>query len=420
MTMCPDPSQQLSPGHSGVKRGSALLRLLLPLLIVIISAVIAAWLLQSGPKAKLRSKARNAILVDVRPVVFGPQSTSISIMGTVKARHEVALKPQLSGEITSVSSKLIPGGRFAENEQLLTIDSSDYLLVVKQLASEVARAEADMQLELGRQRVAEKEYELLGETVSAGEKALMLREPQLASSRALLAGARARLERAQLDLQRTTIRAPFNAVVMSREVNRGTRVSPSTTLTTLVGSDSYWVEAPIPASQLQWIATGQQGKGDGSAVRVYDTASWGAQRYRIGQVVGLTAMVEEKGRMAKLLAEIADPLALHSPPGEQPQLLIGSYVRLEITGKTLPRAALIERELIHDGDRLWVMDDKDLLDIRPVEIAFRGQDHVLVTGGIDAGERLVTTNLPSPVQGMSLRLKDAETAAPGGTEKTKP
>jgi multidrug efflux pump subunit AcrA (membrane-fusion protein) len=220
---------------------------------------------------------------------------------------------------------------------------------------------------------------------------------------------------------------------MSREINIGTRVSPTTTLMTLVGSDSYWIEAPIPASQLKWISTGQQDKASGSAVRIYASAAWGPEVYRSGQLIGLTAMVEENGRMARLLAEVPDPLALQPGVEKQPKLLLGSYVRVEIKGTLLPHAVAIKRNLIRNGNQLWIMDDQGRLDIRPVEIAFRSQNHVLVTDGIRDGERLITTNLPSPVQGMALRLRgpkmkdlkskdkerDAETTSQTNTEKAK-
>jgi RND family efflux transporter MFP subunit len=415
--MSPDQHQ---PSTSGKKTKANLLRLLLPFIVVIISASVAVWMMQSGPKAKPRTKTRNAVLVDVRPIELGPQTTTVRVMGTVKPQREVALKPRVSGEIIKVGDKLIPGGRFNKGEELLAIDPIDYQLVVRQLASEVARVESDTQVELGRQRVALKEYELLGESVSEVEKTLMLREPQLENNRALLEGTRARLEQAQLDLKRTSVRSPFNAVVMSREVNLGTRVSPSTTLATLVGSDSYWVEAPIPASQLQWISISQEDNDSDSPVRIYDSVAWGPNRSRSGQLVGLTAMVEENGRMAKLLAEIPDPLSLQPTSSEQPKLLLGSYVRVEIEGKLLSKAAAIERDLIHNGDQLWIMDEEDRLDIRTVEIAFRGRGQVLVTGGVNHGERLITTNLPSPVQGMTLRLKEAETPSPTAEEKNKP
>jgi RND family efflux transporter MFP subunit len=418
--MCPDQQQPPQTEPSPHNRRPALLRLLLPTVVVIFAVAVAAWQLQTGPEAKPRPKVRNATIVDVRPVTFDRQATTISVMGTVIPQREVMLKPQVSGKIISMSDKLIPGGRFAKDEPLLSIDPSDYRLAVRQLVSEVARVEADWQIELGQQRVARKEYELLGETVSAEEQALMLREPQLANIKAVLDATQARLEQARLDLERTVVKAPFNAVVISREINLGTSVSPSTTLATLVGSDSYWVEAPVPASMLQWISTGQAGRADGSQVRIFDSAAWGAKRFRSGRVLGLTAMVEEQGRMAKLLIEIPDPLALRAEAREQPELLLGSYVQVEIEGASVPQAALVERDLIRDGNHVWIMDNQNTLEIRPVEIAFRGQEYVLVTGGVRAGELLVTSNLPSPVQGMSLRTRGAEDSGPGAGVQAKP
>ena len=122
----------------------------------------------------------------------------------------------------------------------------------------------------------------------------------------------------------------------------------------------------------------------------------------------MAATVETQGRMVELLIEVADPLALAEQSAGQPKLLLGSYVRVEIAGATLPRAAMIERDLIRDGDQVWIMDDQGNLDIRPVEIAFRARDHVLVIAGVDTGEKLVTSNLPSPVQGMALRIMGEE------------
>ena len=111
--------------------------------------------------------------------------------------------------------------------------------------------------------------------------------------------------------------------------------------------------------------------------------------------------------MARLLIEVADPLARANGAEDLPQLLLGSYVRVDIEGRALPRAALVERSLLQDGDHVWIMDDDNRLDIRPIEVAFRSLDYVLATGGIEAGERLVTSTLPSPVHGMALRLIEA-------------
>jgi RND family efflux transporter MFP subunit len=341
-------------------------------------------------------------------------------MGTVKAKNEVDLKPEVSGKIISMNEHLIPGGYFKKDEQLMAIDPGNYELAAKQLASEVAKAEAELQIELGRQRVAQKEYELLGEKVEAEELNLMLREPQLESTRASLDGARTKLEQAKLDLARTIVTSPFNATVISRGANLGSSVSPSTTLASLVGTDTYWVIAPIPVSQLKWIRAGNQASGEASIARIYDPAAWGPNQYRLGKVAGLTAKIEDQGRMAEVLIEVHDPLAMQKTKEKIQKLLLGSYVRAEIEGTQIENAAIIERHLIRNGDQLWIMDDQDQLDIRKVEIAFRAQDHVVVTGGIKAGERMVISNLPSPVQGMALRLAKNDTHATPPDAERKP
>jgi len=415
-----DSDQQQHHGSPNPNRPATLMRLLLPIVVVVTGAAIAFWLMQTGPKAKPRQKVRNAVMVDVRPIEFTSQATSISVMGTVIPKREVVIKPQVTGEIISFSDKLVPGGHFASGEQLLAIDPEDYRLAVKQLASEVARVKADYQIELGQRRVAQKEYELLGETVSEEEKNLMLREPQLENIRSSLEGAAARLEKAQLDLERTVVNAPFNAVVISRDVNLGTSVTIGTPLATLVDSDAFWVETPVPASQLKWIHVGAKGNIGGSPARIYDTATWGSENSRSGQIIGMMADVEEQGRMAKLLIEVPDPLALQARSSGLPRLLLGSYVRVEIEGQSLPHAAAIERDLVHDGNHLWIMDEQGNLDIRTVEITFRDQGQVLITGGISDGELLVTSNLPSPVQGMNLRLRESATENSTGGEKTRP
>jgi len=395
--------QQHYPGGTGSRRKISLGLFLLPTIVIICGVVIATWMMKTGPKAKSKPKVRNAVMVDVRPVEFSAQKTTVSIMGTVKPQREVELKPEVSGKVINLGGQLIPGGFVSKGETLLVIDPRDYELNVRQLENDVARAEADLKLESGNQKVARKEYELLGEEVDEDELPLMLREPQLESAQANLEAARIKLEQAMLDLQRTTVKAPFNAVVISRDINIGTTVSSSTPLATLVGTDSYWIEASIPVSQIKWINPGNSGKPT-SLAHVYDTAAWGKQVFRMGKTAGLTGSLEEEGRMARLLIEVPDPLSRSGEAKNLPRLLLGSYVRVEVAGQTLPHATAIERNLVHDGDYVWVMDSDNLLDIRPVEIAFRSVDHVLVTGGLEEGERLVTSNLPSPVQGMELRL----------------
>ena len=394
-------------GGDGRRLATVIFRTLIPLAVLAAGVITAFWLMETSPQAKPRPQVHNATLVSVKSVDFSPQQTVISGMGTVTAAHNVELKPQVSGEIIELNRNLVPGGHFRRGETLLTIDPTDYRLTVRQLTTDVAKAESDLQLEQGNQLVAQKEYKLLGETVSDVEKALMLRRPQLENLRATLEAAQAKLEQARVDLARTQIKAPFNAVVQARSADVGARVSESTVLATLVGTDAYWVEVSVSVRQLRWIRIPQTDGDQGALVRVYDSAAWGDGVFRQGRVVRLEADLEEQGRMARLLVRVEDPLSLQPGNTDQPRMLLGSYLRVEIEGQPVTSAAAIDREFIRNGSNVWIMEDNGNLSIRPVEIAFRGIDHILVTGGISPGEKLVVTDLAAPVEGMLLRAADA-------------
>lgn len=388
-----------------------LVRAGLPLVVLVAGGALAIALVETGPKAERKPPTRQARLVDVQSVRFSRQRTVMYAMGTVHPAREVELRPRVTGEIIAISDEFVPGGRFLKGETVLQIDPTDYELAVEQRESEVAEAQSTLALELGQQSIAKREYELLGETIADEDRALVLRQPQLESVRANLKTAQAALQQAKLNLDRTTVRAPFNAVVRTRGVNVGMQATTLTPLATLVGADQYWVEVTLPVDQLQWIEI------PGSTVRVFNEAAWGEKRYREGRVIRLLSDLEEEGRMARLLVAVDDPLALKPERAGQPQLLLGDYVRAELAGIELDSVAAVNRRLFHEGDQVWVMNDKDELEIRPVAIAFRGRDQLFVSEGLRHGERLVTTDLPSPVEGMPLRTQDESPSADATKEE---
>ena len=398
--------------------GKRIFSVVLSMLVLGAGAVTAFWLMTTSPEARPRPQSRNATLVTVRTVEYGPHQTVIHGMGTVAAACYVDLKPRVNGEIIEMSHNLVPGGHFHQGETLLKIDPTDYRLVVRQLVTDVSKAESELKLEQGNQLVAQKEYQLLGETVSDTEKALMLRQPQLENLRASLEAAQAKLEQARIDLKRTRITAPFNAIVQSRAVNVGTRADATTILATLLGTDAYWVEVSVPVSQLRWITIPQTNGEKGSLVRIYNSTAWGQGNFRQGRVMRLEADLEEQGRMAQLLVRVEDPLCLHPDNTEKPRMLIGSYVRVEIQGQEVASAAAVEREFIHNGDNIWVMASDGVLAIRPVEIVFKGEDSVLIINGVKPGELLVTNDLAAPVEGMMLRTSSASAGSSARNIKT--
>ncbi len=383
---------------------NTILQLVLSLVVLICGVVLAMWLLQTSPKAKPQKKGQNGVLVEVNTLTAVSERIHLSALGTVQPALEVKLHARVSGEILAMSENVIPGGYVKKGEVLFQLDPIDYEIIAKQLASQVQKAEYDLELERGNQLVARKEFELLGEKVRPEEKNLILRQPQLKILTAALETARAKYEKVQLDIARTSVKAPFNGVIQSRSVNIGSQITVSTPLVTLVGTDEFWVAVALPVRKLRWLMVPGDNNGRSSSVTITSDSNWGEGVARKGQVVRLAADLEEKGRMAKLLVSVKDPLLLQGEEADAPPLLIGSYVQVEIAGKQLKNAVMISRKHLRDGNAVWLMDAAKTLKIRRVDILYKDHDRVYITG-VREGEKIIISDLSVAVEGMVVRLQ---------------
>ncbi len=399
---------------SRLKRSLRLtINILVPLLILAAAVGFYKHQMNSRPQAQRRPTDAQLRLVSIQSVQRKTQPVVLYAMGTVRPAKEVALSPEVSGVIIEMDPAVIPGGQVKQGQMLYRIDARDYEAVVQQRQSELARAELALTLEKASQTVARQEYALLGDLVEEQDKDLVLRKPQLENAHQAADAAKAALDKARLDVQRCTIIAPFNAVIKSKHADIGARVGPTTPLAVLTGTAEYWVETLIPTEQLQWLrfAEGQQ---DGSSVRVYTDANQNRQ----GRLLRLLGQLEEAGRMAQALVCVPDPLGINDPSATR--LLVGAYVRVEIEGIPLPDAVVLPREYLRDGDNVWVMNAQDKLEIRPVQIGFRGRDKVYVTGGLEDGCRVITSELATPVPGTGLRIDAAMSAQTQRSQEPQP
>ena len=369
-------------------------------------AIGGMMLLGSGPQARMAPPTAQPRLVETAS--FTP-ATSIPVfeaMGTVIAAHESTLYPMVSGPIVAVSEELMPGGQFKAGEEMLRIDDADYQLSLRKQQAAVAEAQAALQEELGQQAVAKREYELLDRKLEAADKALVLRQPQLASARATLESATADRDQADLDLARTRVTAPFDGMVLSRNVDLGTRVTTSTTLLTLINVDTFWVEVSVPVADLAQIAIPGEDGDTGAQVELQQTG-WDAAQKRHGRVLRLIPELDSASRTARLLIGVDDPLALRDENAGLPPIMVNDYLRVRIAGESIPEVVTLPRKLLRDGDTVWVMSADNPLEIRPVEVIHKAGEHVLIKTGIDRDDRIITVDLSTPVAGTPLRLQSA-------------
>ncbi|MFA7164272.1 MAG: efflux RND transporter periplasmic adaptor subunit [Desulfoplanes sp.] len=384
--------------------------ILVPLLIIGAGIAGAKYFIDTRPKPKKKPPVTLAPLVNVQKAMFAREQVVVQAMGTVVPARKTVLNPQVSGEVIAVSPGFMPGGILTKGHLLLKIDPRDYELQVRQKKTALVQARAALALEQGQQDVARKEWTLLrgSKSMDSKDAALALREPQLAQARAKVDDAALALEQAELDLARTSVPVPFNALILEKNIDLGAQVSTQTTIATLVGTDAYWVETSIPRDRLAWIVIPKAGHGQGSPAVIRSSSG---ETIRSGRVVRLLGDIEAEGRMARILIQVEDPLLLQQKNSSSQPLLLGEYVRLSISGKVLEHVVAMPRDALRDGNTVWIVKGDDTLDIRSVDVAWRDEQVVYLSKGVEPGDRIVLSDIAAPVTGMALQVKKSDKTA---------
>lgn len=382
------------------------LRILLPAGVLAIGVGTLIALVKTRPAAKKVDAAAVTIPVEAATLQPVRETVLINAMGTVSPAREVVLSAEISGRVVHTDPRLALGGQFKKGEVLLRIDPRNYQLAAAQQRANLERASFELKMERGRARVAEREWSLLDKrpTTEDEGKELALRRPHLANAEAAVVAAQSALERAELDVERTSVRAPFDGFIKSEQVEVGQFVSPGQQLATLVGSEEFWVQVSVPLDRLSWIKLPREGDETGSEATVSLDVGPGERVERTGQVIRLLGDLDPVGRMARVLVSVKDPFAGGADRPSLP-LLLGSFVNVSIQGDALDDVYVIPRSALHAGDSVLIASPDDRLEIRKIEIAWRKTEVVYVASGLRPGERLITSRVPTVLAGAALEVR---------------
>ena len=417
MTVPPEDTLS-SPPPAAVRGIVAVLRFAVPVVVIVLAAFGANWLLAGRPEAARREIEVRATLVETLIPTSGSQVAEIVAYGTVESNRVLTLQSQVGGQVVELNDDLREGGRVTTDEPLLRIDPRDYEIAVIQREADVANAAVALQLEEARGLVAEREWEMLGESITVDEsgRRLARREPQRIEKEAMLAAARGRLAQAELDLERTTLTAPFNGLVLQDDVEIGQVLGPQNRVATIVGTDRFDVVVSLPMDRLPWLRADPDDLSNNSTAIVVQELGDGRSVAREGRVDRIIGEVERSGRLARVRIAVMDPLGLSSPdpasafdPASNTDLplLLGSYVRVEIAGPTLDDVVELPRAVLRDNETVWVKDASNHLRIHKVEILVGRPQTVLVRSFLEADEEIVASPLPVAIPGMPLERLDA-------------
>lgn len=373
--------------------------IVVPVVFIVLAVMVSSWLLREKPTMSRGERKTPPVLVEVARAELGRFPLTIRALGKVTARELVDLQPQIDGRVEWLDYDLSAGATIQKGQPLLRVEQEPYQLALQTARSTLAERRAELQQEQGQRRVAKEEFALLGSSIPEADQALVLREPQLAAAQARVDAAVAQVNLAQRDLRLTKLSAPFNALIVERNVDIGDRVAPGTVLYTLAGADRFQIAVEVPAGQLPLLDTPK------AEVRIHGS-QWPQNRYRAGRFVRVIPVLEEQGRLARVLVELDDPLGIEDP--KQPKLLLNDLARVEITGRAAGQQVRIPMEALQDGDVVWVVQD-GRIHIQPVKVAHLTDAHAVLASGLRGGESLIVTRLTSVTEGMAVR-----TTADGG------
>jgi len=386
------------------------------LAILVGGIAITTLIFSTEPEAQTEGASiETAMLVDVITVKNGTYKPIIVATGTVQPVEDIVLSPLVSGQIIRRDPAFSPGGFVKKNQVLLQIDPSDYKNTLELRKSELLQSQTTLETEMGRQQIAEQDLKLItndslfgSDPLSEGERQLVLRQPQLNAVKANILGAKASVDQAQLNLERTTIRAPFDAHILSQNVTRGSQVGQGDNLGRLVGTDYYWVTATVPVSKLQWLRFPDNDTEKGAIVHITNSTDWPQGLYREGSLDKQIGALDGQTRLARILIKVADPLAKSDSLKDKPKLMIGTFVEVNIQANPIENVVRLKREYVRSNKTVWVMKEGKL-EIREVDIELTDNDYAYIHSGLNEGERVVISDLSTVSNGIGLRTRSAGT-----------
>ncbi len=384
--------------------------IVIALIIILISASLSAyWLLNQPRSAKVQVQISIPQVSTIEAKVID-HPTTIYAMGNVVPSQMVNLTSRISGMVTELGENFIEGGLLKKGDKLVQLDPTDFKLLIQQKKSDLAQAEFNLKLEQGQQAIAKREFELLGSQLSRQEKELVLRIPHLKAAANKVLAAKAILQQAQLDLKRTKTVSPFDAIILQRNANIGSWISTFSTgtpLAKIVGSKSFWIDTSLPMDKLKWLSIPGISDQPASKAKISYDSAWGKGVYRLGTVKRLKAEVEESGRMAKLIIEVDDPLSQKAENKNAPPMVLGTFVRVAISGHTLHDVIALPESTLHDGRFLWLVGPQQQLIVKQVQPIWAEQGMIYIKKQqLAENTKVISSHLSTPVNGMKIRVVD--------------
>jgi membrane fusion protein, multidrug efflux system len=367
-----------------------------------------------------------------QPVVVAKVSqkdvpVDIDAVGNVEASTTISVRSQVTGTLESVGFH--EGDSVKKGALLFTIDRRPLEAALQQAEANLVRDQAlinQAEAQLARDGSnaefqtlnAQRQAELVKRGIvdrntgdqartQADATALAVKADRAAveSARAELSVQQATVEAAKVQLGYTAIRSPIDGRTSDLAVKPGNLVTAnSTQLMTIAQLEPVFVTFSIPATHLPTI----KHAATGASLRVVATPQDEEAQPEEGELTFWDNLVDPATDTIKLKAKMLN---------WDRKLWPGQFVRVKLRLQTLHDATVVPQQALQtgqDGQFVFVVQDNMTVEQRPVMVAQRVGDDVVIQGGLQAGETVVTDGQLRLEQGTRVQLADADGVVPSG------
>lgn len=300
---------------------------------------------------------------------------TIKTFGNTQSFFETNLSAQVAGEIKVVSQLFNVGNTVRRGDLLVELDPADYLTIIAQSEAALTQAKQTLAEEGTLSQIAAEDWVASGRDLETASD-FTLRKPQLAAAEATVNSAEAALQQARLNLERTKIRAPFDAVVTARSASPGNVVSIGLTLGTLINRDKAEVRLPLTPEQVALIKVPASGSSiaTDSATMAFVTSPSQPNQEWTASLVRTEPGVDPQNQVVFVIAQIEDPF-------EDPQkfLPIGAFVNLEIPANPVEDCYRIPATALVEDSFVWLIDEEEHLHKQLAERLYSSEELTLVS-----------------------------------------
>lgn len=380
-----------------------LISIVLPITVILVAFGASKVIKANKPEPVSRTPPPNTLLVEVTRLQSTDYPVVIRSQGTVQPSITNTLVPEVAGTVSSLGASFVIGGAFSAGEMLVEIDRRDYDIALTQAKANLAQADAQLEEQAALAESARAEWKALGRR--GQPSSLTLREPQLAAASANRDAALAQVQRAELDLQRTRLLAPYDGIVSARTVDPGQFVSRGSPVGQIHGIESVDVRLPLSNRQLTYLDTAGGAQVELTAIIGNDARVWVGT---LNRVEGIDAATQQ----LNVIVRVNEPYNVDATSVGDFPLRVGQYVNARIAGQVLKDVFVIPRAALREEREVLVMTDDNTIERRAVTVAWSDDEFAAITIGLSDNDALVTTPLSTVTDGTPVQVVGDETRKP--------